>query len=282
MVKDKKSKGAKAAKTGEGDSKVPVESTTPNSRGLQPCSEELRISFNFITRFIKEIEQIVSGSGRQGTRIPYNDVARAQQLCVGLLEQNESIAVDVKVDPLNPQSTALNELARAKREHTDAVLKADAVVAVGKIVSAFPRNITISYVSLAGGRKEYCLRLLTSAEKKAVLKGPEPVINTVGHMKLMAIAAQRDGIRSPEVGEYLKDMKFYKIDLNKYIERFTPSNEVTTESNDGYYIRMPSDGDKLETHFYAKGAPLQKPVVRSQTFKKFNIKLMACRLTRRC
>jgi hypothetical protein len=197
------------------------------------------------------------------------------------LEQNGSIAVDVKVDPLNPQSTALNELAGAKREHTDAVLKADDVVAVGKIVSAFPRNITISYVSLGGGRKEYCLRLLTSAEKKAVLKGPEPVINTVGHMKLMAIAAQRDGIPSPELDEHLKDMKSYRIDLNKYIERFTPSNKVTTESDDGYYIRMPSDGDKLETHFYAKGAPLQKPVVRSQTFKKFNIKLMACRLTRR-
>jgi hypothetical protein len=282
MVKGKKGKGAKAAKVDEGDCEVPVESTTPNSRDLQPCSEELRISFNFITRFIKEIEQIVSGSGRQGTRIPYNDVARAQQLCVGLLEQNESIAVDAKVDLLNPQFTALNELARAKREHTDAVLKADDVVAVGKIVSAFPRNITISYVCLGRGRKEYCLRLLTSAEKKAVLKGPEPVINTVGHMKLMAIAAERDGIPSPELDESLKDMKSFRTDLNKYIKRFTPSNEVTTESNDGCYLRVPFGEDKLETHFYAKGTPLQKPVVRPQTFMKLNTKLMACRLTRGC
>jgi hypothetical protein len=279
MVRNKKSKGAKAAKTDKGDCEVPVKSTTPNPRGLQPCSEELRISFNFITRFIKEIEQSVSSSGRQGTRIPYNDVARAQQLCVGLLEQNRSIAVDAKVDPLNPQSTALNELARAKREHTDAVLKADDVVAVGKIVSAFPRNIIISYVSLGGGRKEYCFRLLTAAEKKAVLKGPEPVLNTVGYLKLMA---KHNGIPSPKIDQFLKDMKRFRTDLNEYIDRFTPSNEVTTESSNGFQIRLPFGEDKPEKHFYVKGAPLRKPMVRSQTFKKFNIKLMACRLIRRC
>jgi hypothetical protein len=216
------------------------------------------VSFNFIKRFISEMEHNASSTPKQGTTITFKDVARAQQLCVGLLEQNESVAVDSEADPFNPQFTALNALATAKRDHADAILKADEVEALKKIVDTFPRNITMDYMPLGRGQKGHCLRLMTGAEKKAILKGPEPVINTVGYVKLMVKSA---GISSPELDEALKDPKSFGTDLNKFIERFTPSAEATTEPDRGCYLHVPFGESKPETHFFEKGDPLQKPVV---------------------
>ena len=266
MAKGKKGKTAKQAKGGS-DVEDSVPSTAPTLRRLQPCSEEIRVSFNFIQRFIKEMEKDAPCIPKQGATIPCDDVVRAQQLCAGLLEQNESVNVDSEADPLNPQFTALNELARAKRERADALLKADEVGALRKIVSTFPRNITISYESVGRGQKDYCLRLMTTAEQKAVLKGPEPVIQSVGYVKLMANAAKRDGIGSAELDEALKDPKSFGTDLNKFIERFTPSTMATTESHSGLVLRVPLDERKLDSYFFEKGDPLQKPVVSMAHFK---------------
>ena len=229
MARGKKGKTAKQAKEGDAVADA-VPPTDVSSRRLQPCSEEIRVSFNFIQRFIREVEKDAPGPTRQDLTIPYDDVVRAQQLCAGLLEQNNSIAVDSEAEALHPQRTALSELARAKREHTDAVLKASEVGALKKIVGTFPRNITISYESLGKGQKGHCLRLMTSAEKKAILKGPEPVIETVGHVKLKANAAKREGVESEEFDELLKDPRSFRVDLNEFIERFTPSTRATTES----------------------------------------------------
>jgi hypothetical protein len=152
----------------------------------QPCSEETRALFNFIQRFIRELGKDAPASSRQETTIPYDDVVRAQQLCAGLLEQHKSIAVDPIADPLHSQVTALNELARAKREHTDAVSIADEVEALRKIVGTSPRKITISYEHLGRGQKGHCLRLMTYAETKAILKGLGPIFQTIGQVAVTA------------------------------------------------------------------------------------------------
>jgi hypothetical protein len=260
MARGKKGKTAKQAKEGDAVADA-VPSTDISSRRLQPCSEEIRISFNFIQRFIREVEKDAAGPTGQGLTIPYDDVIRAQQLCAGLLEQSKSLAVDSEADALHPQRTALSELARAKREHTDAVLKASEVGALKQIVGNFPRNITISYESLGKGQKGHCLRLMTSAEKKAILKGPEPVFETVGHVKLKASAAKRDGVSTEELDEVLKDPRSFRTDLNEFIERFTPSTRATMGSKPGFILRIPLDETKAETHHFKKGEPLQKLVV---------------------
>lgn len=268
MARGKKGKTAKQAKEGDVIADA-VPPTDVSSRRLQPCSEEIRISFNFIQRFIREVEKDAPSPTKQGLTIPYDDVVRAQQLCAGLLEQSNSIAVS-EADALHPQRTALSELARAKREHTDAVLKANVVGALRKIVGTFPRNITISYESLGKGQKGHCLRLMTSAEKKAILKGPEPVLETIGHIKLKANAARREGggseeldelLRDPGLEELLKDPRSFRTDLNEFIERFTPSTRATTGSKPGFILRIPLAETKAETHHFKKGEPLQKLVV---------------------
>jgi hypothetical protein len=260
MARGKKGKTAKQAKEGDAVAGA-VPQTDVISRRLQPCSEEIRVSFNFIQRFIREVEKYAPGPTRQDLTIPYDDVVRAQQLCAGLLEQNNSIAMDSEAGALHPQRTALSELARAKREHTDAVFKPSEVRALKKIVGAFPRNITISYESLGKGQKGHCLRLMTSGEKKAILKGPEPVFETVGHLKLMANAAKREGIESEKFDELLKDPRNFRVDLNELIERFTPSTRATTESTSKCVHRIPYGETELETHYFEEGDPLQKPVV---------------------
>lgn len=228
------------------------------------------------------MEKDAPGPTRQSLTIPYDDVVRAQQLCAGLLEQSNSLAVDPEADALHPQRTAMSELARAKREHTDAVLKASEVRALQKIVGNFPRNITISYESLGKGQKGHCLRLMTSAEKKAILKGPEPVFETVGHVKLKANAAKRDGISTEEVDELLKDSRSFRTDLNEFIERFTPSTRATIGSTPGIILRIPLDETKAETHHFKKGEPLQKSVLSIFYSKTEEYLSHRNRLTKRC
>jgi hypothetical protein len=266
MAKGKKGKTAKQAKESD-DVADAVPPTAAPLRRLQPCSEEIRVSFNFIQRFIREVEKDAPSWPKQGTTIPNDDVVRAQRLCAGLLEQNESLAADPEADAFHPQLTALDELARAKREHTDAVLKADEVVALRKIVGAFPRNITMEYTNLERGQKDHCIRLMSSAEKRAVLKGPEPVIQTVGHIKLMVNAAKREGFSSEKLDELLKDPRSFRTDLNKFVERFTPSSTATTEPKPGCVLHVLFGGKNFETHFFEKGEPLQKSWVRIFVFE---------------
>jgi hypothetical protein len=102
---------------------------------------------------------------------------------------------------------------------------------------------------------------MTSAEKKAILKGPEPVIETVGHVKLMANVVKREGVESEEFDERLKDPRSFRVDLNEFIERFTPSTRASTESTPICVFRVPSGEAELETHYFEKGNPLHKPVV---------------------
>lgn len=94
----------------------------------------------------------------EGTTVLCKDVPQAQQLCEQLLDQNKSAAVDPDSDALNAQFSALNELTRAKTEHTDAVLAADDVEAMRKIEATFPRSIIIEYLSIVRGQKDYVRR----------------------------------------------------------------------------------------------------------------------------
>jgi hypothetical protein len=256
----KKSKPDKEANKDQTQTQEPAAQAEPAA-----SLEEIQISFNIIKRLIAEIENCVAK--RQGTTILSKDVNRAQQLCLGLLEQHESLAVDCEVDHFNPQSLASNELARAKRQNIDARLKADEVKALRNIFGKFPRNITIDSRYVGRGQREPYLRLMTIAEKAAQLKPSDPVINTVGYIRLMTKGIPMDS--HPEVEEVLKKVNSFPTDLNEFILRLAPNMKDSKEAHPGSYPAFPLGDQRPDYFHWEAGAPLQKPIVSIMNTSQF-------------
>lgn len=252
----KKNKRGRKPKT-ENDQLIPSSEVKVEAASAPAATpEEIQISFNTIKHLIDDIDKCWTND--RGTTILHRDVFRAQALCVGLLAHNQSLEVDAG-NHYHPQTLALNELARAKRERTDATLKPDEAGALRKMFSKFPRNIIVDFRYAGRGQKRPYLRLMTIAEKEARLKPTDVVFTTVGYIRLMAKST--GWITHPAFGEALTKMESFRPNLDEFILRFCPNTKDLKEGHPQLNLSY-SDGmtDKL---FSKAGEPVQKPTVSS-------------------
>jgi hypothetical protein len=260
MAKGKKSKSPKKPKeTREDSQNASATVETEGKSDLLASPEEVQISFNIITRLYDQIEKATNS--KIGTTILSKDVERAQRLCVELLGQHPSLVVDPEIDCYDPQVNALKELARAKRETDDAVLREDEVGALQKIVTKFPRNIVLDSRYVGKGRREPYLRIMTTREtKEAKLKDHHSMVHNLSNLRYMARSDFVDNF-SPMLEEIQKDPNGYEPDLNELIMRLTPTARNGSERRGVTYHYFPPIVGEPDTVKYKKGGPIQHEAV---------------------
>jgi hypothetical protein len=205
--------------------------------------------FNFIMRTIKDFE--ILDRKNLDTKIIAKEVWGVQQLTIQLLHESPSLKSDSKGNPNRAQRSGLNRLVRAKNDSRDAKFNAEEVSEFVKVFTRFPRNITCDKRSKTN---EPYLRLMTSGEKKRVLRPADACLNTpfyneyIFKEKLNNVAAQ-----TREEAER---------QLNNFVLSFTPNQGDRTSEIGSVTVYCLSGDQNPDCTSRAPGAPMQETAVR--------------------
>jgi hypothetical protein len=240
-----------------------------NQENIQLSSPvRVQIAFNTIMRFVNDFEKATKNGDH--LIITAKDIAGVQQLCVGLLIQNQRLAVDEATNHYHPQRSALQKLARSKREGKEAELDKDEVECLSEIFNQFPRNIVVDFKKGVSGQREPYLRLMTRPEKKAArLRPQDPVISSAADCRLMLKVA---ALENPSIAKTVKSFGNLSagLDLVSMVLRLSPSvgmeTSIATEKTTSCTVNLPLDiHDQISPVVYKKNSPLQQEIVSVQS-----------------